>query len=173
NDIVGIAITALFVAMLAVELAWPARRFETVRGWTFVGICFFILIAVVNALVALAIPVEWIKQHALFDGTRLGAIGGTIAGVIAVSFTDYWVHRAEHRFDWFWRWVHQLHHSQDRVDIAGGVYFHPIDMVLLALEGWVVNAWILGLDPRATALAGLCGAFLGFFQHWNIRTPHW
>jgi hypothetical protein len=32
-------------------------------------------------------------------------------------------------------------------------------MVLLALEGWVVNAWILGLDPRATALAGLCGAF--------------
>jgi sterol desaturase/sphingolipid hydroxylase (fatty acid hydroxylase superfamily) len=173
DDVVGVAIAAMFVLMLAVELAWPARRFATVRGWTLVGIAFFVLIGVVNTLVALAVPLQWVRGHALFDGTRLGVAGGTLAGIAAVSFLDYWLHRAEHRFDWFWRTVHQLHHSQERVDIAGAVYFHPIDMVLLALEGLVVNVLVLGLDPRATALAGLGMAFLGFFQHWNIRTPHW
>ena len=173
DDLITLAIVGMFAAMLAIELVRPARRFAEVRGWTFVGVCFLILLAVINTLVALAIPAEWVRGHALLDGARLGVAGGTLAGVVVVSFVDYWLHRAEHRFDWLWRWVHQLHHSQERVDIPGAVFFHPFDMVLLVLEALAVNVLVLGLDPRATALAGFAGAFLGFFQHWNIRTPHW
>src|SRR5258706_4339279 len=80
TDIVGLLIAITFVLMLVVERIRPARSFATVRGWTFVGICFFVLIVVVNSLAALAIPIDWVRQHALVDGTRLGLIGGTLAG---------------------------------------------------------------------------------------------
>jgi sterol desaturase/sphingolipid hydroxylase (fatty acid hydroxylase superfamily) len=53
------------------------------------------------------------------------------------------------------------------------VYFHPFDISISLLEGIVVNVFLFGLDPRATALAGFAQAFMGIFQHWNVRTPHW
>jgi sterol desaturase/sphingolipid hydroxylase (fatty acid hydroxylase superfamily) len=173
DDIIGIMILSTFVFMLAVESIWPARKFARVPGWIFVGFCFFVIIMVVNTLLPLAVPLPWVKQHALFDGTRMGLAGGAAVGIVAVTFVDYWVHRAEHKFGFLWRWVHQLHHSAERVDIPGSVYFHPIDMILLALEGIAINILILGLDPRAAAIAGFIGAFLGMLQHWNVRTPHW
>ena len=173
DDLVGLLIGATFLSMLVVELRWPARRFAVVRGWTLIGLGFFVLIMAINALVPMVIPIDWVRQHALFYGTSLGVGGGTVVGLVVLTFVDYWVHRAEHRFDVLWRTVHQLHHSQDRVDIAGSVYFHPLDMIVLILETVLVNVLILGLDPRAAALATFCQAVLGMFQHWNVRTPYW
>jgi sterol desaturase/sphingolipid hydroxylase (fatty acid hydroxylase superfamily) len=35
------------------------------------------------------------------------------------DFAAYWVHRAQHRFAWWWA-LHSLHHSQRRVDRLDG-----------------------------------------------------
>jgi len=119
------------------------------------------------------VPVEWVQQHALIDGTGLGVVAGTVVGVVASDFVNYWIHRAEHKFNFLWRWFHQMHHSPARVDIPGSLYFHPFDTIQFTAFGIVVNMLVLGLDPRAVALAGYGAAFMGMFQHWNIRTPYW
>lgn len=36
-----------------------------------------------------------------------------------------------------------------------------------------VTVIVLGLDPLAAAVTGYLFTFAGFFQHWNVRTPHW
>jgi hypothetical protein len=56
GEIIGIMILSTFVFMLAVESIWPARKFQRVPGWIFVGFCSFVLIMVVKTLVPLAVP---------------------------------------------------------------------------------------------------------------------
>jgi sterol desaturase/sphingolipid hydroxylase (fatty acid hydroxylase superfamily) len=78
-----------------------------------------------------------------------------------------------HHFHFLWRWLHQLHHSPQRVDIPGAVVFHPFDMLQNNLVSIAVTVFVLGLAPEAAAWTGLVAIFYGLFQHWNVHTPRW
>ena len=43
-----------------------------------------------------------------------------------------------HNVPFLWRWFHQMHHSAERLDIPGAVYFHPFDMLGWAFLGSLV-----------------------------------
>jgi len=45
------------------------------------------------------------------------------------EFGAYGYHRAMHRFRPLWRLLHQMHHSAERLDVAGSFWFSPLDMV--------------------------------------------
>ena len=70
-----------------------------------------------------------------------------------------------------WRGFHQMHHSPQRVDIAGSLVFHQTEIVVQTLLQLGITVIVLGLDPLAAALTGYFIAFNSFFQHWNVRTP--
>ncbi len=82
-------------------------------------------------------------------------------------------HRTAHNVGFLWRGFHQMHHSPRRVDIAGSLVFHPLEMVVQVLLQLGATVIVLGIDPLAAALVGYLIAFNGFFQHWNVRTPQW
>ena len=172
-DLIGLLVPLTYLAMLAVEAAWPARRFPERRGWRWIGIAFLVAIGTVSTLVPLLVPADWLASHRWLDGTRLGVAGGTLVGWIVLSALAFAWHRASHAWTPLWRAGHQLHHSPQRVDISGSTLFHPLEMVVQVILQLFVTVIVLGLDPIAAALVGYVAAFHGMFQHWNVRTPRW
>ena len=71
------------------------------------------------------------------------------------------------------RWFHQMHHSAERVDIWGALYFHPLDTLGFTLVGSLALVLGFGVSVEAAIVVGLTATFFGLFQHANIRTPHW
>jgi len=127
----------------------------------------------ISTVVPLLIPEPWLDAHRMLDGTRLGVVGGTIVGFVVLEGFIYAWHRTAHNVGLLWRGFHQMHHGPQRVDIAGSLVFHPLEMVVQVLLQLFATVIVLGLDPLAAALVGYLIAFNGFFQHWNVRTPQW
>ena len=172
-DLVGLLVPITYFVMLAIEKWRPARRFPPRRGWGWIGIAFLLLLGVISTVVPLLAPLDWLAPRRWMDGTRLGVVGGTVIGYVVLSAVMYAYHRTVHNVPLLWRLTHQIHHSPQRVDIAGSVLFHPIEMVIQVVLQLFVTLIVLGLDPLAAALTGYAAAFYGMFQHWNVRTPQW
>lgn len=172
EELVTLMIPATYFAMLAIERLGPGRAWPEIRFWRTKGVAFFVMLMTINAILPSLIPEE-IARHHLLDGAKLGVVGGTLAGYLAVSLANATLHRAYHRYDFLWRWAHQLHHSPQRLDISGAVYFTPLEVINNVLVFQIVVVFVLGLDPVAAAATGYIGVFYGLFQHLNLRTPRW
>jgi sterol desaturase/sphingolipid hydroxylase (fatty acid hydroxylase superfamily) len=160
-----------FVVMIVVERVFPARPLPSVRRWALkCVILFFVLNAVAATLRALAAMA--VGAHAPLNLKGLGTVGGGIVAFLVSDLVFYGAHRLVHNVPSLWRWIHQMHHSAERIDVLGSNYGHPFDV--LALGGVTVLAvTLLGVSPDAAALAGFIGFFLMTFEHMNVRTPQW
>jgi sterol desaturase/sphingolipid hydroxylase (fatty acid hydroxylase superfamily) len=172
-DLIGLLAPVTYFVFLITEKLWPARAFPPRKGWQWIGVGFLVLIGTIATVTPLLIPPDWLEAHRWLDGTKLGVVGGTIVGFIILEGITYAYHRTAHRFDFLWRTLHQLHHSPNRVDIAGSVVFHPLEMLVQVGLQLFATVIVLGLDPLAAAIIGYLFAFYGHFQHWNVRTPQW
>jgi sterol desaturase/sphingolipid hydroxylase (fatty acid hydroxylase superfamily) len=172
-DLIGLAVPVTYFVLLAAEKLFPARDFPPRRGWQWMGVGFLLLLGVVSTLLPVALPQEWLAEHRWLDGSGLGVAGGAVAGYVVLSALGYAWHRTVHNVNFLWRLTHQLHHSPQRIDMAGSVLFHPLEMAVQVLLQTFVTVIVLGLDPVAAALVGYIAAFYGMFQHCNIRTPQW
>lgn len=172
-DLIGLAVPLTYFVFLVAEKLWPARRFPPRRGWQWIGIGFLLILGTLGTVVPLLLPLEWMAANRWMDGTGLGVAGGAAVGYLGLSALLYAYHRTVHNVGFLWRGLHQLHHSPQRVDMAGSVLFHPLEMVAQVLLQLFVTVIALGLDPLAAALTGYVAAFYGMFQHWNVRTPRW
>jgi sterol desaturase/sphingolipid hydroxylase (fatty acid hydroxylase superfamily) len=171
EDILGLAIPVTFVLMLVVEHFCAARALPKVRFWLWKGLVFFAFTGVVNAALP-ALVANSLAGHTLFDLRWLGTLPGALVGALASDLLGYWLHRGMHTLPWLWRWTHQMHHSAERMDLAGLSYAHPFD-TLLSFGSTSVLTALLGLTPDAAALAGFIGFLTAVVQHMNIRTPSW
>jgi len=172
EQLLGLAIPVIFLLLLGIESRFAARQFETVHRWRLTGLLFFAMVLVVGSLAPLLLPLGWFKAKAVLDLSALG-LWGIPVELLVTSFFGYWLHRAEHRFDWLWRAAHQLHHSAQRVDIAGAYFTHPVEVLPKVALGTTVSVYLLGLTPMAASAVALISALLSMWQHWNIHTPHW
>lgn len=155
-----------------IEWRRPGRAFPAIRGWWRRGL---VSLAVYVGLSTLA-PGIWdafLADHQLFDGRSLGIVGGALVGVLVLELGIYVWHRALHSSEFLWRWFHQMHHSAERVDVAGAFYFHPFDVLGFAFVGSFCLVFVVGLQVEAAMIANGFAAFCAIFQHANIRTPHW
>lgn len=173
ESLIPILILATYFAFAVTERIRPAREFPRTRWWTVTGLGFLVLTFSVSSMAPLLLPMQWIAAHSLLPGQRLGIAGGILVGYPVVALFSSIVHRACHRFNFLWRWVHQMHHAPVRVDIPGSVLFHPFDALQNGLVSTVVSVFLLGLHPVAGAWVGFVAIFYGLFQHWNVRTPVW
>jgi len=171
ETLLGILIPFTFVALLVLERLFPARPLPVVRGWLLKGLLFFVLGGAVAALLP-ALASSLLGEHAPLNLSGLGTIVGGVVGFAAADLVSYATHRLVHNVPFLWRWSHQLHHSAERLDVAGSAYFHPFDNLLLGGTN-TVALLSLGLSPTAAALAGYLGFFVTTFQHLNVRTPQW
>ena len=169
----SLLVPVTYFVLFALERIFPARTFPPIRGWAWIGIGALLLLGVTQTIVPLLLPEQWLAQHRLFDGTQLGVVGGFVVGALVATLVSALLHRSFHRVPLLWRFVHQIHHSPQRLDISGAAVFHVTEMVIYALASVGVLTLVLGLDPIAAAAVGYYQAFLGIFEHANIRTPQW
>jgi sterol desaturase/sphingolipid hydroxylase (fatty acid hydroxylase superfamily) len=173
EDIMGLMIPLTWLGMLVLEGISPRRTdFPKVKAWRWIGAASLLAYMIVGIELPLLIPESWLAYR-LIDASRLSVIASVIVGYLLLTFIGYWYHRACHKFDFMWRWSHQIHHSATRLDISGSLYFHPFEMIIFTLIQVGVLVFALGLSPLAAAIIGYVGAFYGLFQHLNIRTPRW
>jgi sterol desaturase/sphingolipid hydroxylase (fatty acid hydroxylase superfamily) len=128
------------------------------------GHVFLITLATVSTIVPLLIPIEWLEQHRLIDGTGLGVVGGAIVGYLLLSAVAYTWHRSVHNVPLMRRLFHQMHHSPQRMDMSGAAVFHPLEMTVFATLSVVVTTLVIGLDPLAAALTGYNRGVLQFLS---------
>ena len=172
EHLIAAMIPMTYLVMVGVEQCGTGRRWPRVRGWQLAGAVGFLMLGVINNLGGWVLA--WaLDEVRLFDGRALGTVGGALVGYGLLSLTNAGLHRAYHRSDFLWRWVHQLHHAPPRLDVAGVMVQTPFEALANAVLFSLVTGFVLRLDPVATMGCAYLGAFYGMFQHFNIRTPRW
>ncbi len=173
EDALIFALPATYLLMFAFERRNPARDFPKVTAWSFVGLAFMLVMMSSAVVTPLLLPIDWLANHRLINGTKLGVVGGVMVGFLVAELGVYGYHRACHRFQFMWRTFHQVHHSPQRVDIPGSVVFHPFELLAQNAIAIAITVFLLGLSPVAAAVVGYLVTFSSLFQHWNIHTPPW
>lgn len=167
-----LAVLALYLCLIILDFARPARAFEHVRFWRLKGLGFFI----VYFLVSYHLPFVWdafLAEHRLIDASGLGVGWGALVGLLVLELGVYGWHRTMHAVPFLWRWFHQTHHSAERVDVWGAMYFHPLDMAGFTLVTSLTLVGGVGIVPEAAVIAGMAAWALAIFQHANLKTPRW
>src|SRR4051812_32052494 len=112
ENVIAALIPLTFLVMLVVEALFPAKKLPKVRFWLVKGILFFVITAVVNAVVPMAIAAAF-GGRSLVHLAWMGTVPGALVGFVAGDFVGYWSHRTMHRHHRLWRWTHQMHHSAE------------------------------------------------------------
>ena len=73
---------------------------------------------------SLALPAE--RSGLVSDAPLVTQV---VVVVVVLDFFFYWMHRAKHRFDWWWR-PHETHHSPRELDWFSSVRFHPLEKIV-------------------------------------------
>lgn len=171
TDPITLTLLAMYAGLFLWEKLAPGRPLPQVRGWgwrTAVAFAAFFLLSSY-------LPLLWAEPLAplqLFDLSAWPIWAAAAAGVLGYELAAYWWHRSMHRYTPLWRVFHQMHHSAERLDVAGAFWFSPADMVAWTLLPSLVLT-LLGLPPAAATATLLVVSFLSVFQHTNLRTPRW
>ena len=165
-------VLAAAALMIIIERRFAGRSWPLVRGWWVRAILLngFQVGAVWLAGVAWN---GWMLRHQLWSADKLGTWGGALLGYFVITFLYYWWHRWRHQSSFLWRWVHQVHHSAQRIEIMTSFYKHPIEILLNSVLSSGILYLGVGLAPTAASMAVLLTGIAELFYHWNVRTPHW
>ena len=87
--------------------------------------------------------------------------------VVVLDFFFYWMHRAKHRWDWWWR-LHETHHSSRELDWFSSVRFHPLEKILDRCV-YLLPLMFLGAGAQALLILSIVDALIATFSHANIR----
>ncbi|HZO09790.1 MAG TPA: sterol desaturase family protein [Myxococcota bacterium] len=169
---VPLQVAAVALVMLAVETLWPGRAWPRVPGWWRRALVFTAVQAGAVWLAGTSWD-GWLARHRLFAADALGTAAGAALGYLAVTLVFYAWHRARHEVPFLWRWLHQLHHSPQRLELVTSFYKHPLEMLANALLTSAVLYLLVGLGPEAATIAVLLTGVAELFYHWNVATPHW
>lgn len=165
-----VSLTAL--VLFVCERLWTGRRFPEVRGW-WPRALFLNGIQVGVTLAAPHLWDGWLLRHRLFAADRLGTVGGALLGYFVITYVYYWWHRWRHEIPFLWRWLHQIHHSAQRVEIITSFYKHPLELLLNGALSSVILYTVCGLAAPSAVIAVLLTGLAELVYHWNVRTPHW
>lgn len=112
--------------------------------------------------------VPWLGAHPLV---------ALLAYIVIIDFFEYWRHRLQHRFDWWWA-LHAVHHSQQQMSFWTDDRNHVLDGLIQSLWLAVVaqligvsNAQFVGIVFVFTLVESLSHANLRFnFGRFGERT---
>jgi sterol desaturase/sphingolipid hydroxylase (fatty acid hydroxylase superfamily) len=166
---------AAFGATALAETFAPFRSLasSTTRRWLNNSILFVVSSTVVNFVyrlsgIALALAIR-AGSHGVLNGPAIPYAIQFAAGFAALDLCAYASHRLFHGIKLMWR-VHQVHHSEDDLDLTTGLRFHPVE-ALFTQGLMLLTIFLLGPPPAAVALAAMATILQDFFTHANLRVP--
>jgi sterol desaturase/sphingolipid hydroxylase (fatty acid hydroxylase superfamily) len=87
--------------------------------------------------------------------------------LVVLDFFDYWFHRGQHRFNWWWG-LHSLHHSQRDLNLWSDNRNHLLDDLLRDIYMAII-ALAIGVAPAQYVLLVSVSRALQSLQHANVR----
>lgn len=169
---IPLIVLSVAVVMMAFEARWPGRSWPQVAGWWW-------RVAVFNGAQAAVVWLAgvawdgWMMKHRPWSADGLGVAGGAALGYVVITFVYYWWHRWRHESALLWRWLHQLHHSPQRIEVITSFYKHPFELLANSVLSSAILYLLVGLGPTAAAHTVLLTGVAELFYHWNVRTPYW
>jgi lathosterol oxidase len=165
----ALIMTAVFVPLERLAPRDPhqpvfRRGWSTDAAYTFVG---HASIQVVSALVVL--PGQLLRDR-LFGAATLGKLPLWAQLPLVLLLADvafYWVHRAAHRFSWFWR-LHRLHHSSEAMDWLASERLHLAEIIVVR-AAVLTPLTLLGFSQVAILAYVTFASFHAVFIHANFR----
>jgi sterol desaturase/sphingolipid hydroxylase (fatty acid hydroxylase superfamily) len=87
--------------------------------------------------------------------------------LLVMDFLNYWIHRAEHQWHWWWQ-LHALHHAQTQVTMWTDNRNHLLDDVIRAAI-FAVVAQLIGIAPGQFVAIVALTQLSESFQHANLK----
>lgn len=87
--------------------------------------------------------------------------------LLAFDLVGYWVHRAQHQFNWWWN-LHALHHSQRQMTMWSDNRNHLLDDILVDSLMVITAQWI-GVPPSQFIAIVAFTQLSESFQHANLK----
>lgn len=88
--------------------------------------------------------------------------------VVLADFCLYWIHRAQHTWDWAWR-THAWHHSVEELYWFSGFRTSFLHSLLYNVPQVAIPVLLLGMGTFETAIAFAIGMVIQFWEHVNWR----
>lgn len=179
DEIAALAASAIILLLMEwlerVVPAKPAWRLSVRQRFALLG--WYVAILVVTGVV--------LASYDLLVGPALAGVREALGGgawpdawpllvqvlmvYFAADFIYYWIHRAIHRFGWFWRLSgHGVHHAFHNLHALNVGATHPLETLFLALPT-VLLAGLLGVPGEAVAGAVVLLVVNGTLAHANLQ----
>jgi sterol desaturase/sphingolipid hydroxylase (fatty acid hydroxylase superfamily) len=97
-----------------------------------------------------------------------GSVAATfVVYLLVLDLADYWRHRLQHRFSWWWA-LHSLHHSQQQMTFWTDDRNHLLDDVIGGLW-FALIALVIGVPPEQFVAIVWLTRFVESLSHANFR----
>lgn len=174
-------VVLLYAILRPLEARFPAERWDDRRG-TGVDIVYTLLhrlgLFPLLAFLLLTPLFEAVTQQLRAVGFTPFAIDAVWPGVtdvpivsfliylVVLDVADYWLHRGQHSFRWWWA-LHALHHAQQKMSFWADDRNHLLDdLILDAVKAAVALA--IGVEPAQFVMLVIASRVLQSLQHANL-----
>ena len=103
----------------------------------------------------------------LWPGVTDVPVVSLLVYLVVMDFFDYWLHRGQHQFEWWWK-LHALHHSQRQMTMWSDNRNHLLDDVIRDVL-LVTLAQFIGVAPGQFVAIVAFTQLSESFQHANLR----
>jgi len=103
----------------------------------------------------------------VWPGVSDGPWASFVLYLLAFDLANYWLHRAQHQFNWWWS-LHALHHSQRQMTLWSDNRNHLLDDVLRDAV-FVLLARFIGVGPGQFVALVAFSQLMENLQHANVR----
>lgn len=107
------------------------------------------------------------QLDAVWPGVTDQALVSLVIYLVVFDLLNYWMHRAQHHFEWWWQ-LHSLHHSQRQMTMWTDNRNHLLDSVIWDVI-LVVVAQLIGIAPGQFVAIVAFTQLSESFQHANLR----
>ena len=127
----------------------------------------------------LVVPVDeldaWLRMHDmvrpniedLIPGLERNSIGAFVISLLIIDCVEYGLHRAQHRFNWWWA-LHSLHHSQRQMTFWADDRNHIVDDLITAAAVALV-ALAIGVPSEQYFALIVASRMIESLSHANAR----
>jgi sterol desaturase/sphingolipid hydroxylase (fatty acid hydroxylase superfamily) len=108
-----------------------------------------------------------LQLDAMWPGVSDQALVSFALYLVVFDFIGYWLHRAQHGFEWWWQ-LHSLHHSQRQMTLWSDNRNHLLDDLIIDAV-FVLLARLIGVAPGQFVALVAVTDLLQSLQHANVR----
>ena len=165
GKILLIAMPIFLLLVLAEKYYGVLRGNDTVRNMDMISSLSSGLTNVTKDVLGLSIVLlsyEWMVQHWALLQIR-SAFWMYFAAFVALDFMGYWVHRIQHRVNFFWN-AHLVHHSSEEFNLACALR-QSISSIVRIFTIFLLPAALLGIPAKVIAVVAPLHLFAQFWYH--------